>query len=271
MRINKPIVILTSDVHHQSDNIKEQRLYTEREIDLAVRYAEYIKEYNLKATFFMTGICFKKYEKEISRIINLNCIELGGHTYNCYKPSILYKVWGKIFKTGLGPKFIQKFDINNTVSALLEYNVKMKSWRNHSYRRDKYTYELLDNASIEFVSNTVGANEGIYKISNCKNLTNVGINVYPDHEHLAHGFVTKDNVGDRRFGNNKFNDVIYSKDEYFKKIFQQIDNNHKKNMISVMLLHPGCMKVMDDFELLNRILLKLKSYDCRYMSDVRIF
>lgn len=263
----EPGVFLTGDVHHNSGTFREQKYLNTSEIAVACRYAEILSEYGSACTLFCTGISFRDSIAEIEELERNENVELGGHTYNCYQPKAVYRSWKKMTGRSNGPAVLQSWDIKKTVSiAESTIGKSIKSWRNHAYRCDKNTDEILAKNGIRVVSNEVSPDAGVdIRNTNCGDIVSLGLNVWPDHEHLVHGDLVKEQEGKRNFRNSGFDDKVFSSRDWLYQVESSIDTHLENGRHAVILAHPGCMMVLDDlktFRDLCKIISKYTSYKC---------
>lgn len=256
---------MTGDVHHMSMETKEQEYLDSSEAEIALEYAEIAQEFDVKVTFFVTGKTVMEEEKAIRNLNRLENVEVGGHNYYAFKPKWLYNgLFDKLLGLSCGPSFFQDYEINKTVEAFEKrINLKIISWRNHSYRQDKNTYKLLAKNGIKVVSDERG--EGLLEPRKVDfgtgSITSLPINVLPDHSHLLHANKDAEYV-ERRIEQgwgDPFTHQYYDKNEYLKIVKKSVRNIESSNGIATLLLHPSCMKVVDNFETFREI--------CKFLSD----
>ena len=267
-----PSVVLTGDVH-QTDSkiIKEQEFYSGSESSAAVEYSNIVREFNLKATLFYSGLALiENYEN--TQIVKRNtAIEIGGHTYNCYQPKLIYKLWGRLTGDGNGPRIIQSRDVKKTVQSASTLGIRLKSWRNHAYKFDRKTDQLLFDAGFTHVSNDVGPDSKMYYSPNVSNgkLIRVGINVWPDHEHLEHGDVGINSIPGRNLVRSNFKNIVYPPDEWVDAVIDMTEMHIKAGHNAVLLVHPGCMKTLgDDWSIFRQLCSRLTQFNSCCLKDI---
>ena len=264
-----PGIIITGDVHHNSIKFRDQLYFSGTEVQAAISYAEIIEEFGLKATLFITGKAIRESIELCKILVKKKYIEFGGHTYNCYEPRLIYKIWKKFSGGGNGPYQLQEWDVKLSTRMFRKLlGLKIHSWRNHSYRHDKNTDEILRKYGILNVSNDVGPNENI-NIVQTKNgiIVKTGINVWPDHEHLMHGALDRKQQGKRKFGYSKFPDRIFSPAEWVDQACRSVEQHLRMGMFAVLLVHPSCMMATDNMSTLRNLCRRLKGIQSYTISE----
>lgn len=248
------MICLTGDVHYKMGN-PEQSYLNESEASLAYKYLEIAQEYNIKATLFITGKLFKENLNDMKKLLSFGNLEIGGHTWSAFRPQWLHKSFNLLTGSTYGPKFYQTQDIRKTI-RIIEKNMGKRpvSWRTHSYASDQNTIQILERERVKIVSDEVSNTLGPKKIKN-SDLISLPINIMPDHEHLYHGPRTKGHVKDLIESNwrDSFTNRSFTADEYYKIITSQIEEIEKKNGVATLLLHPACMKILDNFKTFEKI------------------
>lgn len=158
------LACITGDVHHDLGNLT----WDSQEEEFALEYARILRKQGAKGTVFVTGKCARHSTSTIREIAEMDCMEVGGHTYQAFKlaptilpsirPPVRYKgqtwnvdlrafhhylfwaIWGSFY----GPLSYQKWNIGRTIRALSEANVRPVSWRTHGYDSDSRTFAALD-------------------------------------------------------------------------------------------------------------------------------
>ena len=259
MEFNKPAVIITGDVHHYNPSLmKEQSLYEGNEPAAAVKYAKILNRFGLQGTLFYTGLCFKEARDEINAVASMKHMELGGHTYNCYQPKVMYKIWRHITGNANGPKCYQARDVQKTLNAADDMGINIKSWRNHAYREDKNTLSILAEKGITHVSNKVAPDSKVTtKVMKDGKVLSLGINVWPDHEHMLHGYLTKEEASHRQLNRNKFPNIVFKPKEWVAKVIESVETLQCNGQHAVLLVHPGCMMTLGNWDIFNQLCKKL--------------
>jgi hypothetical protein len=271
MNQKKPSVVLTGDVHQTDFRIsKEQGLYDGTESLAAVEYSNIVREFGLRATLFYSGLTFVESQSHVEIVANNPAIEIGGHTYNCYQPKLIYKLWGRLTGDGNGPYIVQKYDIKKTVQAAFNLGINLKSWRNHSYRFDRYTDQLLFDNGFTHVSNDVNPKSKIYCSPSVLNgkLIRVGVNVWPDHEHLVHGNVTVNSIYKRNLVRSGFQNVVFEPDQWVDAVISMTEQHLNAGRNAIILVHPGCMKTLGNWELFRQLCGRLAHLNSSNLKDI---
>ncbi|MFW6048524.1 MAG: polysaccharide deacetylase family protein [Candidatus Natronoplasma sp.] len=240
-----PSVAITGDVHHYLGN----HLIEKKEHLFAKEYLEIISEYDAKATLFVTGKCIENHQEHWKRLHREYPLEIGGHTYYAFQPPSIFYGYKDLFgRFGLtyGPLFYQLLDISKTVRAFEKANIPIQSWRTHAYRGDKVTGKLLPDFGIKYVSE-------LKSLPNEK-LIDLPINCYPD-DHVFLATLTE----------KKFDP-----EEEMRKVKESISKNIELKKDMVIQLHPGSMKVLDDYKTFNSIIEKLidAGYEFKTISEL---
>jgi len=166
------LACITGDVHHDLGNGPWDR----NEPANALEYARIIDRAGAKGTVFVTGKCARRSGDTISAIDCLDCMEVGGHTYQAFKlaPSLLpsvkipveydgeiwtidpraghhYAMWA-IWDSFYGPPRYQRWNVGRTVRALEEIGNSPTACRTHGYDSDEHTFAALDHHGFVAVS-----------------------------------------------------------------------------------------------------------------------
>jgi hypothetical protein len=242
-------VCLTGDVHHMSMETRDQAYMDRTEVEAAIEYAEIAAKYDVPVTLFCTGKCIEEEPDRMERLARMENVELGGHNYWAFTTPI-HKGWRVVEKaTGgrvgswMGPRPFQAYEIRKTVSAFDEIGVSITCWRDHAYRYDQYTNELLATNGVTHASDIVNPTGDIREESR---VTVVPINTPPDHEHVYHAFRTPEfNIEDEFKG--PFGDISQSPDEWIKWVLRQVNEHRNASVVATILAHPACMRLADGF------------------------
>jgi peptidoglycan/xylan/chitin deacetylase (PgdA/CDA1 family) len=232
---------------------KDQRLLPPgtTEVDCMEAYLEIAGKYKLKTTLFLTGKAVKEEGAKIRKLLSPGLTEVGGHTYSAFRPRLIYGAASRLLGLSNGPRSVQKRDIRLTVRIISEkLGIRIRSWRDHSYRHDKNTYPLLHENGIEFVSDEVQPlrtefpdyMDGVYSIP---------INTTPDHENLSH---------------SEFEPAL-SAEEWLDKIIQQAEHILARKGLAVILAHPSCMFIEDRLKTFEKLCKLLRGKPNCYLSE----
>lgn len=230
------MIILTGDVHHMSMRTNDQKLLKGvTELKITEEYLRIANSHNIRPLLFLTGRLAVEEPKLLKKIIDNYKFDIGGHTYYGYSGFFrryYYGIYKKIFKLANGSKEIQRKDILNTLEIYKKnFNIKINAWRNHAYRNDLNTYRLLSECGIRLVSNrVVSSSVGPTLIT--KQLWEIPINTTPDHEHLKHSKESTHKI---------------SINGWLDKVMKELLSQKKSQIDSVVLAHPACMFIEDEF------------------------
>ncbi|MBN2264339.1 MAG: hypothetical protein JW775_00870, partial [Candidatus Aminicenantes bacterium] len=181
------MICLTGDVHHMAMRTLDQKRLAGTEAGAALRYAEIAAAKGIKVTLFATGRVVVDETAAFLAIARLPGLELGGHGFRGRKPRWLYEgAFRRLLGRANGPRFYQAREIARTVGAFRErLGLEVRAWRDHACRHDANTYRLLASAGIGAVSNESAGEEADPRRDS--GLVSLPINVWPDHDCLAHG------------------------------------------------------------------------------------
>jgi len=163
---------ISGDVHHDLGNLS----WDAHEPEYALEYARTLEEKGAKGTVFVTGKCARRSTTTIREIGEMDCMEVGGHTYQAFKlaPTVLpnvsvpvryggetwnvdlraahhYFLW-VVWRSFYGPLPYQKWNVARTLRALGRAGVRPTAWRTHGYDSDERTFAALDSHGFFVVS-----------------------------------------------------------------------------------------------------------------------
>lgn len=265
------MICLTGDLHHASLKTANQQHCDISEIQVAQRYLKMLEEANVKVTFFITGKSFAEEWKDLSPICESDNVELGGHTYYCYIPSLWHRVWNKLVNSYNGPKWYHKWDTQKTIDIIRNRTGKtIEMWRHHMYMHGKYSEEVLSECGIKVCS------DGVKKSSNGlefhpKGIYNFYLNIIPDHEHLIHAERTPEWIKwwiKRYNWSDDFGSQSYNVEEWTELVLQQLKSNEKNGIISNLIIHPITLYLCDKLKSFQKILEYLSTRETVFMSDI---
>ena len=241
-------IIITGDVHHMSMKGRDQRYMVEDEFHIAMKYLDILNNLSISPTLFFTGksvlenLEYIRQEKLGYRF----SFEVGGHGWNAFKPITFYRFSKYLLGSQCGPKILQNYHVTKTLSLLRgELADSVISWRNHGYRFDRNTEKILISNGISRWSDRIIYNnlEPFYN----GELLEFPINTYPDHDYIIHGDLTS----------NAFTSV-----QWIDAILSQIsDLNDKNATYAMLLLHPGCMSILDNFKTMVSLCKELNGFE----------
>jgi len=260
------MICLTGDVHDMSLKTKDQSYLSGTEVDSAHRYLQIAEEHNVNITLFITGRCVDEEPSKIREISRSDYTELGGHTYNCFRPAVLYKFSTKFLNLRNGPAFIQERDIRKTISIFeTQLGHRPLSWRDHGYRHDRNTAGLLKKTGIRYFSDDVSPEHNTPY--NLDNLCHVPINVLPDHDYVYHGSRMPGTFNENNLLSRPFRSKGMSIDEWLRVVMKQVKMITSSGGQATILAHPACMEISDNFRTFNQLCAFLSEYESIRMKD----
>lgn len=255
-------VCITGDVHHMSLGTRDQEYLDGRtEVDCALEYARIAAEYDVPVTLFVTGKCAVEEPEKMRRLGRMDNVEIGGHNFWAFS-TLVHKAWRGISRlTGgrvgswNGPRRFQSVEIQKTIKALGALDIDITSWRNHAYRHDWNTAELLAEHGITHFSDAVEP-EGDVRCED--GVVVVPINTPPDHEHVYHAFRTTEYIQGSGF-EGPFGSESYEAENWVDRVIDAIKTHVSVGRATTVLAHPACLSLADDLESFDRL--------CKYVGD----
>ena len=240
-------VILTGDVH-QSISSSDRRHATESESELAVAYARIAASHGLQVTLFVTGRAAIDDRGDLEPLLGMENVEIGGHGWDAFYPQLAYRVLRRLSGSPHGPRVWQRrWTIGRTCATLQRYTGRpVRSWRNHAYQRDAETPRLLADHGVEAWSDEVDLNRpGPYR--HPTGVAVLPMNTLPDHEHMFHGDLTPEALGDDS------GREVYTPAEWCDRVCRQTAAVVEAGGTATILAHPLCLKVADDWATFERL------------------
>jgi hypothetical protein len=258
-------VCITGDVHHMSLETRDQKYMESTEVAAAIEYAEIAAEYDLPVTLFLTGKAVSEEPNRVDRLAAMDNVELGGHNYYAFG-TLAHKAFRGLFGTWNGPRWFQGWEIDKTIEAFANRGVDITAWRDHAYRHDDNTAEVLSERGITHFSDVVGPDESLRDESG---LTVVPINTPPDHEHVYHAFRTPDFVAESDF-EGPFGDDSYEVGEWAEKVLEAVKGRIDERQPATVLAHPACMNLADGFDAFEALCTQLsEEHATTAISEIR--
>jgi hypothetical protein len=252
------MIVLTGDIHHMTLRTPDQARLPRgvTEVSACEKYLEIANEAAIEPTIYTSGQLARNEHSALLRLCEKFRFELGGHTYTCMTPRLLYAFSRSVLGRANGPRFYQSMDIAWTLGALAAVAcAPIRSWRNHAYSHDCNTVSLLARYGMRSVSNHVDAGGCVAPIDTpYGRVWNIPINTPPDHENL-HPDIGSD-------GNSKFSDASH----WAAEVLRQVERNEMASTPSVILAHPACMAVADDMVALKWLVRRLPARKCVTVS-----
>ena len=265
------MICLTGDLHHMSLKTGNQAHCDITETQVARRYLDMLNEANVRVTFFITGRCLAEEWDDLKPICEHPLVEVGGHTYSCFKPELWHRVWNKLIGSYNGPSWYQRRDAQRTVNIIQERCGRAPiSWRNHMYMHGPFTEEVLHSCGLGLCS------DGVKRDSNGPvwhpaGLWNFPLNVMPDHEHLYHAERTPEWVAwwvRRYHWTDDYGPESYHVEEWTDRVVDELRRHEEAGILSNMLIHPITLYLCDRFRSFERILEVVASCETVHVRDI---
>ncbi|MCB9799313.1 MAG: polysaccharide deacetylase family protein [Candidatus Omnitrophica bacterium] len=265
------MICLTGDIHHMSLKTGNQQHCDITEVQVAKRYFDMLKEARVKVTFFITGKTFEEEWEDVKPLCDEPLIEIGGHTYYCFKPELWHRIWNKLIHSYNGPYWYQKWDVQKTIDMIRNKTGKtITTWRNHMYMHGRHTEKVLAECGIKICSDGV-KKDNDRLIPHTDGIYNFPLNIIPDHEHLFHAERTPEAVEKwikrYRFCDD-FGPKSYYVDEWTEIVLEGLRENESKGRVSNMLIHPITLYLCDRLKSFQKILEFLSAHETIHMSDM---
>ena len=252
---------------------KDQAYMDRTEVEAAIEYAEIAADYNVPVTLFVTGKAAIEEPDRVERLAAMDNVEIGGHNYWAFDTPVhsawraLEKVTGGQIGSWNGPRAFQKYEIRRTIEVLTERGADVMSWRNHAYRHDQYTAELLVDTGITHFSDAVGPEE---RIRQDGELHVVPVNTPPDHEHVYHAFRTPESEAVDRF-HGPFGGESVSVEEWIEWVLDQCETIRNLGGVATVLAHPACLQLADALETFRSLCESLSlQHELKQLSELRV-
>ncbi len=263
------MICLTGDVHHSSRNTDDLRFCRESEISAAKAASKIAENYGIKLTLFFTGKCVLEAPDLVRTIAGMEKIEVGGHNYDAFHWKRLFNLYYRLTGIKNGPYRYQAWDVRRTLAALQKVTAdNILSWRDHGYRHDKNTREILACNNIRFLSDTLSAEGAQPKIN--QGIIDVPINTIPYHDYVYHGARQPGSFDEMPLKRSVFRTGAMTKEEWLERIKAQVRDIDGTGGIAVILAHPACMEVMDDFFTFEKLCGFISTFETVNMKDICI-
>ena len=127
------MICLTGDLHHNSLRTGNQQHCDLPEIDVAYRYLRMLEEAQVEVTFFVSGKSFVEEWDRLRPICEHPLVEVGGHNFSCFTPSLWHRASNKLWNSYNGPRWYESWDVRRTMDVIRERTGRtIKCWRNHA-------------------------------------------------------------------------------------------------------------------------------------------
>ncbi|MFC5971141.1 hypothetical protein ACFPYI_07325 [Halomarina salina] len=231
---------------------RDQAYVDGTEMEAAVEYAHIADDHDLPVTLFVTGKALREEPERARTLAAMNNVELGGHNYYAFSTPV-HKLWRGLTGSWNGPRPFQAWEIRRTLTAFEEVGVDVRSWRDHAYRHDSNTAELLARYGVTHFSDAVEPGGEPREEDGVRVLP---INTPPDHDHVYHSFRTPAFVAESDF-EGPFGADAVSPDEWVDWVLECVDNVET----ATVLAHPACMQLADGFEAFEALCERLGKYE----------
>jgi hypothetical protein len=251
------VICLTLDVHHQSLGTPNQAASDITEAEAARRLVTMTRRAGVPVTLFVSGRALLEDWETLEEVCLGPGVEVGGHTFECFEPSLLHRGWKKLTGNYNGPRWYESRDVARTV-ALIEARTGTppRCWRNHMYMRGANTDAVLAEHGIALCSDGVHR-EGRGPVPGGAGMLHFPLNVIPDHEHLYHAERTPAWVEwwVRRYDwADDYGGRSYFVHEWVELVLADLERNARRGAVSNLLIHPITMYLCDGFHAFQRIL-----------------
>ncbi|MCA9600461.1 MAG: polysaccharide deacetylase family protein [Myxococcales bacterium] len=264
-------ICLTGDLHHTSLGTGNQQHADKTELQIAREFLGLLDEYQVKATFFVSGLCFTEEWADMEPIAMHPRVELGGHNWNCLTPELLHRVSKKLFRSYNGPAFYQRWDAKRTRDIIeAKTGKRITAWRNHMYMHGPHTERVLAELGFRVCSDGT-RKDAAGPAWHPGGLYNFPLNVMPDHEHLFHAERTPEWVEwwKRRYAwSDDWGPDSYFIDEWVERVLEDLERNAARGAVSNMIIHPITMYLCDGFKGVRKILEYLSKHESVHMGEV---
>ena len=266
------MICLTGDLHHRSLDTGSQRQCDLTEIQIARRYLAMLEEARVKVTFFISGKAFDEEWDNLKPICDHPLVEVGGHTYYCFEPSLWHRAWKKINGSYNGPAWYQRWDVLKTMRIIeARCGQRIVSWRNHMYMHGPFTESVLASCGLEICSDGVSRHSS-GPAPHPSGVFNFPLNVMPDHEHLYHAERTPEWVARwvRRYNwSDDYGSDSYYIEEWTERVLAELNDHEEGGLLSNMIVHPIVMHLCDRFKSFERLLAYISTRETIHVRDAR--
>jgi len=249
-------VCLTGDVHHTSMETRDQSYMDRTEVEAALAYAEIACSHDVPVTLFVTGKAAVEESDRVARLAATEGVEIGGHNYYAHA-TVLHKALRGLTGSWHGPRPVQRWEIGRTLDVLDGVGADVTSWRDHAYRQDGNTLDLITERGITHFSDDVGPDEVVREKSG---VTVVPINTPPDHDHVLHAFRTPEYVRESDF-EGPFGADAYPVEEWCDWVLDHVAERIAEGEPATILAHPACLDLADGLDTFERLCEELSAYD----------
>lgn len=265
------MICLTGDIHHSALGTGNQAHCDITEIQVADRYTRMLEEAGVKTTFFVSGRCFSDEWQDLKPVCDSPNVELGGHNWRCFTPSLWHRGWNKLINNYNGPAWYQRWDARKTIDIIrAKTGRRIICWRNHMYMHGPNTEKVLAGCGIRICSDgVVRASNG--PVRHPSGLWNLPLNIIPDHEHLYHAERTPEWVAawvKRYKWSDDYGPDSYHVEEWTDLVLAGLKRREDESILSNMIIHPITLYLADGLKSFERIVDYLSSRQTVFMSEI---
>jgi hypothetical protein len=152
----------------------------------------------------------------------------------------------------------QATQIHRARAAFQEVDLVVRSWSNHGYRQDPSTLGLLAAAGFEAVCNTVDF-DGLSPRRQ-GGLTELVINVPPDHENVLH-------PGRRPVATSERAVPV---EAWLEMAVAQVEEVLARGGVATLRVHPVCMAIADDFASFAKLCSRLAGHPSAHAAELAV-
>jgi hypothetical protein len=248
---------------------KDQPFLRSSEVDAAHSYSEIANKYGIKPVLFLTGKCIIEEKSKIRKLVQDYDVEIGGHSFGAFKPRLPYKLSYRVFNLKNGPKFFQNYEIKKTVDLFYDQlGYDIMSWRDHGYRHDKNSRQLLAANGIKYFSDSLSNDMAQPQWHD--GVIDVPINIIPDHDYVYHGVRKPGSINENILKKSVFQTGAMDIEVWFEKIKKQIICIEKVKGLATILVHPACMEIVDNFVIFKELCAFLSQFESIKMNEINI-
>jgi peptidoglycan/xylan/chitin deacetylase (PgdA/CDA1 family) len=251
---------------------RDQEYLDRTEVEIAIKYAEIAEKYDVPVTLFVTGKAAIEEPDRVERLAAMDNVEIGGHNYWAFTTPIhqgwrvIEKMTGGRVGSWNGPRSFQQHEIHRTIQVLNDRGADVTAWRDHAYRHDQYTAELLVDTGISHFSDAVGPEE---RIRQDAGLHVVPVNTPPDHEHVYHAFRTPESEAVDRF-HGSFGGESASVEEWAEWVLDRSETIRNIGGVATVLAHPACLQLADALKTFRSLCKSLSlKHELKQISEIK--
>jgi hypothetical protein len=251
------MIALTADLHHAALGTENQRRADTTEIRCARRFFDLCEEARVRTTYFVSGRAFVDEWDDLRPLCESERVEIGGHTWDCFAHTWAHRASALLSGSYPGPRWLEARSVAATVEvARRRSGRRIRVWRNHMYLGGPFTDEVLAAHGIHVRSDGVRATSA-GPTPGPHGVTQLPLNVMPDHEHLLHGERTPEWIRawqSRLRWTDDYGPRSYAVEAWTELVIEQIRANERRGVPTTMLVHPITLHLADRMRSFERIL-----------------